>query len=70
MLLVTLFYFGLLGLPIICGTLLVIHRRDFTAVQSTGLLLLVWLIPFFGFIGALAYVFFCRAPSQVTRSAG
>jgi hypothetical protein len=54
----TLMYFGILGLPIICGTLLIIQRRDFTAVQSIGLLMLIWLIPFFGFVGALVYVFF------------
>lgn len=57
-LVVTLFYLGIFGLPIIFGTLLVIQRRDFTIVQSVGLLMIIWLIPFFGFIAALAYVFF------------
>jgi hypothetical protein len=57
-LLETLLFFGILGLPIICGTLLIIHRPDFTTVQSIGLLMLIWLIPLFGFVAALAYVFF------------
>ena len=49
---------GLALLPIIFGTLVVVDRRDLTAVQSTGLLLLVWLIPVFGFVATVAYLWF------------
>lgn len=50
--------FGIFVTPIIFGTLLVIDRRDLTVVQAIGLLLLVWLIPGFGFIAVLAYLWF------------
>ena len=50
--------FGIFATPIILGTLLVIDRRDLTVIQSIGLLLLVWLIPGFGFIAVLAYLWF------------
>ncbi|MFL6548928.1 MAG: hypothetical protein ACJ8OJ_09535 [Povalibacter sp.] len=41
---------------IIVGTLLVIQRTDLTSIQSIGLLLLVWLIPFVGPVAALAFL--------------
>ena len=57
-LLQSLFIIGIFGLPIIFGTLLTIDRRDLTSIQAFGLLMLIWLIPVFGFISALAYLFF------------
>ena len=58
MLLQSLFLIGIFAVPIIFGTLLIIDRRDLASVQAFGLLMLVWLIPVFGFIAALAYLFF------------
>ena len=43
---------------VIVGTLAVISRRNLTTIESTGLLLLVWLMPFVGFIAAVAYMGF------------
>ncbi len=41
---------------VIVGTLAIISRRNLTTIESLGLLLLVWVIPFIGFIAAVAYM--------------
>lgn len=45
-------------LLIIGGTFLIISRRDLTAVEGIGLLLLVWVIPVLGVVAVMSYLWF------------